>query len=96
MPDAEIKRLMKILGEAISETLADSPRINESIQGIRDAGYEVFLVIEAKIGFNRRGKSEGESEEAALVPTDEPVRLRITSDDVKFLKSLKISVDDEV
>ncbi len=96
MADAEIKRLMKILGEAISETLADSPRINESIQGIRDAGYEVFLVIEAKIGFNRKGKSDGDQEEAPLMPVDEPVRLRITSDDVKFLRSLKISVDEEI
>jgi hypothetical protein len=96
MPDAEIKRLMKILGEAISETLADSPRINESIQGIRDAGYEVFLVIEAKIGFNRKGKSEAENTETTLAPEDEPARLQITNEDVKFLKSLKISVDDDV
>ena len=96
MPDAEIKRLMKILGEAISETLAESPRINESIQGIRDAGYEVFLVIEAKIGFNRKGKADAESEGPMLAPEDEPVRLQITNEDVKFLKSLKISVDDDV
>ena len=96
MPDAEIKRLMKILGEAISETLADSPRINESIQGIRDAGYEVFLVIEAKIGFNRKGKSDTENDETTLTTEDEPVRLHVTSDDVKFLKSLKISVEEDL
>ncbi len=92
MSDAEIKRLMKALGESINETLSDSPRINECIQGIRDAGYEVFLIIEAKIGFNRKGKGDGE-EGRQSSKSDEPVRLRITSEDAKFLKSLKISVD---
>lgn len=90
MPEAEIKRLMKNLGESINETLAESPRINERIQEIRDAGYEVFLVIEAKIGFSRKGMEENEMSASA----EEPVRLHITPDDAKFLKSLKISTDD--
>jgi len=91
MPDTEIKLLMKHLGESINETLADSPKINERIQDIRDAGYEVFLVIEAKIGFSRKGKGEAEPDSSA---PDEPVRLRITPEDAKFLKSLRISVDE--
>jgi len=91
MPETEIKRLMKHLGESINETLADSPKINERIQEIRDAGYEIFLVIEAKIGFSRKGRGEGDIDSAASA---EPVRLRITPEDAKFLKSLKISVDD--
>jgi len=89
MPDAEIKRLMKNLGDTINETLAESPKINECIQDIRDAGYETFLVIEAKIGFSRKGKGEQD-----IIPLDEPVQLRITQDDAKFLKSLKISADE--
>ncbi len=92
MPDAEIKRLMKNLGESINETLSDSPKINECIHRIRDAGYEVFLIIEAKIGFNQRGKGENEAI-STPAKSDEPVRLRITQEDAKFLKSLKISVD---
>jgi hypothetical protein len=93
MPDAEIKRLMKSLGESINDSLGDSPKINESIQNIRDAGYEVFLIIEAKIGFNR--KSRGEDETISTpAKTEEPVRLRITKDDAKFLKSLKIAIEE--
>ena len=95
MPDAEIKQLMKSLGDSINETLSESTKINEVIQGIRDAGYEVYLTIEAKIGFNRKGKNESESA-SAVSKSEEPVRLRVTSEDVKFLKSLKISVDKEV
>jgi hypothetical protein len=89
MPESEIKRLMKNLGESINETLAESTRINERIQEIRDAGYEIFLVIEAKIGFSRKGLEEGELSS----PADGSVRLHITSDDAKFLKSLKISTE---
>jgi hypothetical protein len=90
MPDAEIKRLLKNLGETINETLSDSPRLNEQLQEIRDAGYELFLVIEAKIGFSRKDHTEMEC------PTDlqdDPVQLQITPEDAKFLKSLKISID---
>jgi hypothetical protein len=94
MPDAEIKRLMKTLGESINETLSESPKINESIQSIRDSGYEVFLIIEAKIGYNRKGKGDNETI-STPVKTEDPVRLRITSEDAKFLKSLKIAVDAE-
>lgn len=94
MPDAEIKRLMKNLEEAINDTLGESARINESIQSIHEAGYEAFLIIDATIGFNRKGKGENEniSEPPSVV---DPVRLRITSEDAKFLKSLKIAVDVE-
>ncbi len=94
MLDEEIKRLMKSLGESINETLGESPKINGSIQAIRDAGYEVNLIIEAKIGFNRKSKGD---EEAATLPEkiDGPVRLRITNEDAKFLRSLKIAVDLE-
>ncbi len=92
MPEEEIKRLMKNLGETINETLSESPKINESIQGIRDAGYEVFLIIEATIGFNRKGKGDGETITSSP-KIEDPVRLRITHEDAKFLKSLKISVD---
>jgi hypothetical protein len=91
MPEAEIKRLMKHLGESINETLADSPKINERIQEIRDAGYEIFLAIEAKIGFSRKDLEDDEFKASQ----DEPVRLQITADDAKFLKSLKIASDDK-
>jgi hypothetical protein len=94
MPDAEIKRLMKNLEEAINDTLGESARINESIQSIHEAGYEAFLIIDATIGFNRKGKGEKESI-SEIVKFDDPVRLRITSEDAKFLKSLKIAVDVE-
>ena len=90
MPDGDIERFMKNLGEKINETLSDSPKINECLQEIRDSGYEIFLVIEAKVGFSRK-----DSEETCdfCDESDEPVQLCITPEDAKFLKSLKISSD---
>jgi hypothetical protein len=91
MQETEIKRLMKNLGETINDTLAESPKINERIQEIRDEGYEVFLVIEAKVGFSRKDNAESDS---TSVPSEEPVRLHMTQEDAKFLKTLKICVED--
>lgn len=92
--DDNLKELMKELGTAINDTLSNSERINEAIAKIRQAGYDVFLVLEATIGFNKR--PEGTSADATLEQeADGDTKLRITSQDVKFLKSLKISIDEK-
>jgi hypothetical protein len=90
MPETEIKHLIQNLGESIYNTLDGSPKIHERIKKIQEAGYEVFLVLEAKTSLSDKKKDED-----VTTTTDEAVRLRITQDDVKFLKSLKISADNE-
>ena len=90
--DDNLKQLMKELGSAINDTLSNSDRISEAIAKIRSSGYDVFLVLEATIGFNRRNETADES--AETVGFDGEAELNITSQDVKFLKSLKISIDD--
>ena len=91
--DEQLKRMMKDLGEAINETLSSSESISGAIATIRNSGYDVFLVLEATIGFNKR--SEESPEEPVLAESDEvEARLNITSQDIKFLKSLKISVEE--
>jgi 4-aminobutyrate aminotransferase-like enzyme len=91
--DDNLKQLMKELGAAINDALADSEEISEAIQNVRNAGYDVFLVLEATIGFNRRSKT-GQTEEAAAALTSSEMKLRVTAQDLKFLRSLKISVED--
>jgi len=90
--DDNLKQLMKELGAAINDTLSNSDRISEAIAKIRSSGYDVFLVLEATIGFNRRHETADESIET--IGVDGEAELNITSQDVKFLKSLKISIDD--
>jgi len=91
--DDNLKQLMKELGAAINDTLSNSDRISEAIAKIRGSGYDVFLVLEATIGFNRRQET-GVDESSEAVGFDGEAQLNITSQDVKFLKSLKISIDD--
>ncbi len=91
--DDNLKHLIKELGAAINEALSESPAINESIQNVKRAGYEVFLVLEATIGFNKKTMEEP-STEAPLTPYSEDAQLKVTGQDLKFLRSLKISVED--
>ncbi len=87
----ELKHLMKELGEAINSSLADSEPIADAIAKIKASGYDVFLVLEATIGFNKQGEAAAEE---APVGTCTQADFKINAQDVKFLKSLRISVDD--
>jgi len=92
--DDNLKQLMKELGAAINDALSDSEDISEAIQNVRNAGYDVFLVLEATIGFNKRGKGEQAEEITAGALKSGEMRLKVTAQDLKFLRSLKISVED--
>lgn len=91
--DDNLKQLMKELGEAINLALSDSEEISEAIQNVRNAGYDVFLVLEATIGFNRRKGDQTEEATAGGLKSGE-MKLKVTAQDLKFLRSLKISVED--
>lgn len=105
--DDRLKVLMQELGNAINESLSDSDRIAAAIGEIRRAGYDVFLVLEATIGFNKREKVVDEetgctdteqSDPAArrrVADFDSQSKIKWTSQDQKFLRALKIAVDDE-
>jgi hypothetical protein len=100
--DEPLKHLMKELGNAINDSLSESDRIAEAIGEIKRAGYDVFLVLEATIGFNRRDEEdEGDEESEAMEVPDEPKRfeatgkIKLTSQDHRFLRALKIAVDED-
>lgn len=85
---------MQELGNAINESLSESDRIAEAIGEIKRAGYDVFLVLEATIGFNKReGEEDAEPSETRYYGT-KPNRIEWTSQDQKFLRALKISAED--
>jgi hypothetical protein len=110
--DDRLKELMQELGNAINESLSDSDRIAAAIGEIKRAGYDVFLVLEATIGFNKREDSddrdesadddapvearfETEFEEAKPPRLEHKARIKWTSQDQKFLRALKIAIDEE-
>lgn len=100
--EERLKALMQELGNAINDSLSDSDRIAEAIGEIKQAGYDVFLVLEATIGFNKREDDDdaddaGEPEaRTELKRTFESTgKIRFTTQDQRFLRALKIAVDED-
>ncbi len=89
-----LKQLMKELGEAINESLAESDQIAEVISKIKAGGYDVFLVLEATIGFNKHEEHQGAGKPTLVPNRHADPDFKINAQDVKFLKSLRISIDD--
>lgn len=90
-----MKQRIKELGDAINQTLSNSDQIADVIGRIKDEGYDVFLVLEATVGFNRQDNANAEITDDNLVemPFVDP-ELKVNAQDLRFLKSLRISVDD--
>ncbi|MGB6199410.1 MAG: hypothetical protein WBF35_07675 [Candidatus Acidiferrales bacterium] len=113
--DDHLKQLLRELGHAINDTVSESERIVAAIAGVRAAGYDIVLKLDATIGLARRQPSEpGQPDkitlndrtflEALHIQVDqevfeedsEPSKIEMTPQDLRFLKSLKISLDDSL
>jgi len=108
--DDNLKRMLRELGRAINDTVSESDRITEAIAGVRAAGFDIVLKLDATIGLARR-----ESQPVAITPNDQrflkslhiqvdqevlddepnPSKFEVTPQDLRFLKSLKISLEDQ-
>jgi hypothetical protein len=91
-----LREMLKELGQAINESISGSGRVHESIQRIRNEGYNLYMVLDAKVGVNRR---EGrKSRRPAALPEKvtseesgtERASFRINVRDLRFLKSVGI------
>lgn len=96
--DDRIRQLLKELGDAINESISESPDVNDRIQKIRDEGYNLYVVLDATIGLNRDDGTDeaaaGEQPAArstALTKTARgDVQFRIDIGDLGFLRSIGI------
>jgi hypothetical protein len=86
----KIRNLIEQLGEAIHETVAESDQIAGVVRNIRAEGFEVMLVLEATIGLN-----EATQETAETTAVDTPGSGPFTPQDLNFLSSLRIRVNEE-
>ena len=93
--DQQLKQLMKELGEAINESLADSDSIAEVVSRIKEGGYDIFLVLEATIGVSKQGEKSNDKTSLVTTLTTNPT-FKVNDQDLKFLKSLRIKVDEDV
>src|ERR1700756_1241021 len=92
--DQQLKQLMKELGEAINESLADSDSIADVVSRIKEGGYDIFLVLEATIGVSKQGEKAGDKTSLVTTLTSNPT-FKVNDQDLKFLKSLRIKIDEE-
>jgi hypothetical protein len=80
--DDNLKNLLRELGHAINDTVSESERITGAIAGVRAHGYDIVLKLDATIGLARRDAASGET-------------TALTTQDKRFLESLRIQVDQE-
>jgi len=80
--DDNLKDLLRELGHAINDTVSESERITGSIAGVRAHGYDIVLKLDATIGLAKRDAASGET-------------TALTTQDRRFLESLRIQVDQE-
>ena len=80
--DDNLKNLLRELGHAINDTVSESERITGAIAGVRAHGYDIVLKLDATIGLAKRDGSAPES-------------TSLTTQDKRFLESLRIQVDQE-
>ncbi len=92
--DDNFKRLIKELGNAINESLSESEKIAETLGRIRGAGYDLFLVLEVTIGFNKRGEANLVHRQKLSTDPRREGEFRLTPKDNEFLRALKISPGD--
>ena len=52
-----LREMLKELGQAINESISGSDRVHDSLQKIRDEGYNLYMVLDAKVGVNRRERA---------------------------------------
>src|SRR6185437_1867056 len=91
--NARVRKLIEQLGEAIHESVSESEQIAGVVQNIRSQGFDVLLMLEATIGLNEVESEPGEEGEASGAPVLEGKPF--TTQDVNFLRSLRISVEGE-
>ncbi len=92
--DQQLKQLMKELGEAINESLADSEPIADVVSRIKEGGYDIFLVLEATIGVSKPGEKASDKTSLVTTLTTNP-ELKVSDQDMKFLKSLRIKIEND-
>ena len=108
--DDPLKQLLRELGHAINETVSESDRIAEAIANVRASGFDIVLKLDATIGLKSRDAKPMKIthtdrrfleslhirvDHAIAEETEESAaNVQITPQDIKFLKSLKISLDE--
>jgi len=92
-----LRELIQELGEAIHESVIESDQIAGVVQSIRRHGFDVMLMLEATIGLNDVANGPKTIEPSTSLDGEGELEDdgAFTSNDLSFLKSLRISIEGE-
>jgi hypothetical protein len=90
--DDDAKEIVQELGQAINASVERSSEVADAIQRLRDAGYEVELVLKLEIGLRER--DEEDEDAASDEDEDASATLELTDEDRRTLRSMKIRFDE--
>jgi len=94
--DALVNQLARELADAIAAAVADDSRVEACREKARAAGMDLRVSLEAVIGFVNRANAAAAGAPKPAGPKKLPPRqLDMTANDRRFLKSLRISADEE-
>ena len=94
--DTLVNQLARELADAIAAAVADDSRIEACREKARAAGLELRVSLEAVIGFvNRANAGTVAPPKAGVIKKLPPRQFEMTANDRRFLKSLRISADEE-
>lgn len=91
----EVNRFARELAEAIAQAAATDPKVEAVRERARAAGYDMRVTLEAVIGFATRDQKDRTALTTvrAGVRAAAPQNFEITSNDRRFLRSLRIAAD---
>ena len=85
----EAKEIVQELGAAINSAVENSSEVAAAIERLRGAGYEMELTLRLEIGLREHGGQGPEENE-----DEDSLRLELTDEDRRTLRSMKIRFDD--
>jgi hypothetical protein len=83
----EAKQIVQELGMAINSAVEKSSQVAETIERLREAGYEMELTLRLEIALREHAEEEAAGEEEAA--------LELTEEDMRTLRRMKIRIDSE-
>jgi uncharacterized protein (UPF0335 family) len=88
--ESEMKDLIQELERAINEAISESDRVSAIVGDMKDAGYDVCLLLETTVALTALKSARREA--AAEAPD---LDICFTEQDQKFLEDLKIAVAED-
>ena len=90
----DVNRFARELADAIAAAVADHPKVEACRERARAAGYEMRVSLEAVVGFVSRDKAAAAPGKPTAVRTTPAQAFEVTSNDRRFLRSLRIAADE--